>query len=424
MSKLLTFCFVCIVCYHGFAFEAIDFVENIATHKEYHLSQFSEDYNTNYLFCGDFWLHQRDTTIVLNLSLPNAFVIEVGALEEGEYTKILYNDNKELIIANKKGQFTINGKRIARRSKSYKKLSLYFVNDALIVYQNNKKMKTLKFTIKIERIIGLKLSRNQNHHSHMWNCYEPISFKVADYGRALEEGNIKKTSNVRVAPHNVGEDYNLTFPTDIVQSSSRSIRFEYRYQDTKKAGVNNMLRSRSEISGVFSNSPKNKWIIEFDFLVPKETLDDEEITDIITQIHEGSSTPTSPSFCLFTKGGYLCCTTKGDSYELGDWEDLRKPTFSDSKRFIYLQKDKWYHIKIYLKEGWRPEDLPLTRVWVDGSLLYETQIPNCYKYRNNNSNHFDYLKFGVYNSGWLKKKEIVKGKQTRVYYFDNYFVKY
>lgn len=395
-----------------------------AQEVEFQLSRYSEEYNTNYLYCGDFANDQRDTTIFLSVPLPNAFVIEVGALKEGEQTAILYNDNKKLVIANNKDRLTVNGNRIRSKNISYTKLSLYFANGRLTVYQDDNKTKTWKFTIDPKKKVGLKISKKDGYSCRMWNCYEPKPFKIADYGSVLENGDVKNTRGVRVAQHSVGENYNLTFPMNIVKNSNRSIRFEYRYQDTKKEGASKMQRGRSEISGVFAYSPKNKWIIEYDLYIPKETQDDEVATEIITQIHEGSSTPVSPAFCLFMKGGYLGCTAKGDSCDLGDWAGKRKPSHTYSKRLLYLQKERWYHIKIYLKEGWRSEDQPLTRVWVDGALLYESTVPNCYNYAVKPGSHYDYLKFGVYKGSWLNAKDVEREKQTRIYYFDNYVVKY
>ena len=275
-----------------------------------------------------------------------------------------------------------------------------------------------------EKKVGIRLLENGNYKPRFLNCYEPIPFNVADYGSVLEEGNTKTTGEVRVAPHNVGENYNLTFPTDRANNSRRSIRFEYRYQDLRKAGASKMQRARSEISGVFSYSPKNKWIIEYDLLIPDETCDDENTAEIITQIHEGSSTPTSPAFSLFMRGGFLNCTIRGDSRKLSDWVTGGKPEYLETRQLQYLQKNKWYHIKIYLKEGWRADDLPLTLVWVDNNLLFESIKPNCYKYDVEAGRHYDYLKFGVYKSGWLKDGFVDKKLHSRIYYFDNFIVKY
>ena len=388
------------------------------------LSRCSEEYNTNYIYCGDFANDQRDTTVFLPEQLPMGFVLEVGALKDREKTAILYDDDKELVIANRKGRLTVDGKKIGGRDRSYTKLSLYFVNGKLLVYLDDKKTKTWKFPIEPKKKVGLRISKKEGYVCRMFNCYEPVPFKVADYGAVLDDGDVKNTEGVRASRHSVGADYNLTFPTDITKKSNRSIRFEYRFQDTKKEGASNMQRGRSEISGVFAYSPKNKWIIEYDLYIPNETQDDESATEIITQIHEGSSTPTSPAFCLYMKGGYLGCTAKGDNRDLSEWVSKRKPSYTDSKRLLYLQKERWYHIKIYLKEGWRPEDQPLTRVWVDGAVLYESTVPNCYKYDVRPGAHYDYLKFGIYKSGWLSAEDVEREKQTRVYYFDNYVVKY
>jgi hypothetical protein len=391
--------------------------------EEYVISQYSEEYNTRYFFCENFNDIHTDTTLYVTDALPKAFVVEIGAFQVGEKAAFVYNDDKELIISNSGGQLKIGNKRIGNIAEGISRISLYIVNGKMVVYLDDEKRKEFAFPLDREKKIGVELSKCKGYTCRYFNCYEPVAFRVADYGKALEDGVAKTKKNVRIVPHNVGESYNLTFPTDITRQSDRSIRFEYRYEDTRKEGANNMKRARSEISGVFSNSPKNKWIIEYDLYVPSETADDEVHFEVISQIHEESKTPTPPSFCLYMKRGRLGCSVKGDSTEISTWK-RGKARYAESRTFKYLEKDRWYHVKVYLKEGWQQEDLPLTRVWIDGELLFESNIPNCYKYEPKHEGQYDYLKFGVYKSGWLEAKEVDRKLQTRIYIFDNFVVKY
>ena len=385
----------------------------------------SEEYNTRYFYCGDYDEVRTDTVICVGKKLPEAFVVELGVLQEGEKTAFIYGDNKELILSIKKRSLRVGNRKVCRIKKEYSKISLYFVNNKLEIYLDDQKKKEWVFQLDRNNQIGVKISREKGYSCRYFNCYEPIPFKVADYGATLEEGVVVKNTNVRVGLHNVSEPYSLTFPTDIANNSKRSLRFEYRYENTKKDGKNEMLRGRSEISGVFSNSPKNKWIIEYDLFVPKETMGDDSSSEIITQIHEGSRNPTVPSFCLKVKGGILFCNIKGDSIKIDEWSRKKMPSHIVTKPLIYLEKNRWYHVKVYLKEGWRKEDLPLTKVWIDGKLLFVSNSPNCYLYSTRRAGNYDYIKFGIYKSEWLRRNIEVKPEtKTRVYYFDNFIVKY
>lgn len=392
--------------------------------REYQLSSLSEEYNTRYFFCGGSDVVCMDTTLYMAENTPEAFVVEFGTLHPGEKIAFIYNDDNLLPISIKKGLLRIGKRKISTQGESYTKLSLYFVEGKLIAYLDDTKKGEWTFELDRSKKIGLKISKRKGYVCPYFSCYEPVPFMLADYGDVLEEGVAKTRNNVRIAPHNVGENYNLTFPTDVARNSKRSIRFEYRYEDTKKDGANSMRRARSEISGVFSKSPKNKWIIEYDLYIPEETKDDEDISECITQIHEGSKHPKSPSFCLRVQGGVLYCNIMGDSVSIDDWSRKKTPTNIVTQPLLYLEKNKWYHVKVYLKEGWEKADQPLTKVWVDGNLLFESNSPNCYSYSPKNKGYYNYLKFGIYKSGWLKAKNVSPKLQTRAYVFDNYVVKY
>lgn len=392
---------------------------------EYDLSRVSEAYNTRYFYVGDFADDLSDTLLLVTKKLSASFVVELGRIAKGERTLFVYDNDKELLIVNKRGRMKVGNLSIGIIGSGYSKLSLYFVNGKMKIYIDDRERKVIPFEIDRKKRIGVRISREKGYTCSYFNCYEPIPFKVADYGGTLEEGVVVKNTNVRIGLHNVSEPYSLTFPTGITNNSKRSLRFEYRYENTKKEGKNEMLRGRSEISGVFSNSPKNKWIIEYDLYVPDETVDDESLFECITQIHEGSRHPSVPSFCLKVKGGMLYGNIKGDSIRIDDCRRKKIPSHVVTKPLIYLEKNRWYHVKVYLKEGWRKEDLPLAKVWIDGMLLFESDSPNCYVYSTRSTGEYDYLKFGIYKSDWLRRNVEVKPEtKTRVYYFDNFIVKY
>ena len=395
-----------------------------ASEKEYQLETYSEDYNTRFFYCKDFEeSNDYDSTYFVKAQLPRTFVIETSMLRKGEKMVLLYNDYKELVLCNPKGRLKIDNKKCGKRNKTYTKLSLYFINGKMVVYLDDERIKEREFSVDVNRQIGFRFESAFTDSDHFFSCYEPVPFKVADYGEVLESGKIVDKGNVRIAPHNVGEAYNLTFPSDVTNQSARAIKFEYRYDNINKKGASTMQQARSEISGVFSESPKNKWIIEYDLYVPKEMADDEKNIEIITQLHEYSNFPTTPAFCLYVLGGTLKCALRGDNIDISFWEK-GKPRHITSGTIGYLSKGEWHHVKAYVKEGWQKDDKPLTKVWLDGYLMYESDSPNCYKYETKREGRYDYLKFGIYKSSWLKEKNVDASLQVRTYYFDNVIVKY
>jgi len=244
---------------------------------------------------------------------------------------------------------------------------------------------------------------------------------VYDYGKELEKADDLRDERIRISPHNTGADYSLTFPSDITCNSKKSIRFEYRYEDTMAEGKTSMQRARSEISGVYSRTLMGVWTIEFDLYVPEETVDDNSCFEIITQIHEHSKTAKPPSFCLSVKGGNLYCSVRGDSIPISDWSKKNKAIHHNSEKLLYLKKDRWYHVKAFVKEGYQYDMSPLTQVWVDSELLFYSQVPNCYNYKPVKKDKYNYIKFGIYKPGWKKVKE-PPSLSRRIYYFDNYVV--
>ena len=204
----------------------------------------------------------------------------------------------------------------------------------------------------------------------------------------------------------------------------RSIRFEYRYEDSRELNKGRTQRGRSELSGVHAKSPMNKWIIEFDLFIPNETQADSLYRDVITQIHESSLiSGVSPGFSIGIKGDNLIAKVQGMAGVLSknpvENKKKMKRVYGDLGR---ISKNEWHHIKIYLREAYVVEMMPRTVIWLDGVKKISLDEPNCYSYTPRNTT-YNYLKFGIYKWDWLNK-EPVSGTERRVYYFDNYMVKY
>ena len=394
-----------------------------AVNKEYELSPTSEEYNTRYFYCSNYYAPQLSDKIeYIDVELPQVFVIELSTLIDGEQTVVAYNDNKKLVISKEGNTYRVN--RLMIDAECNHKISLYFINKKIKIYFDEQKVGELSASLDNKKRVGVKWDKKWGNSHRFMNCFEPVPFKVADYGRSLEGGRLYADRSFRKTRHGVDEPYSLTYPTDITNHSKRSIRFEYRYENALKDGASKMRRGRSEISGVYSESPMNKWIMDFDFYVPSETREDSTCSEAVTQLHEGSLTPTFPTFVISVINGSLQCNVKGDSTLISEWKINKRPFHINYSKQYPLEKETWHHIKAYIKEGYQISAMPLTMVWVDGTLVFESYMPNCYNYPPAAEGIFDYHSFGVYKSSWVRGVVPDSTIQTRIYYFDNYIVRH
>lgn len=392
---------------------------------EYKLTGSSDAYNTQYLYHQNFEDPIRqDSTIFIDTKLPEQFVVELGALKEGEKNLLLYDDTKELLITKSNGRYTVNGKRLKDDYLNDTKLSLYFINDKVVLYVNEQLAGDIKLRFDHRKKIGVKWAKDGKYSYDYLNCYQPCEFKTIDYGQ-LMDGGIWSTRKGKMSQQNVGEDYSLRFAEDLARRSPRSMRFEYRFEDSKKEGKSKTQRGRSEISGVHSSSLMGKWIIEFDLYIPHYTKDDSVNRECITQLHDYSTVALSPAFSIGMRNGELYCRLRGDSIPVEQWEKRNKPASGTHILPLgYMKKDTWHHVKIYLKLAYQRSMMPQTIVWVDSKKVLESNLPNCYNYTPKKAGVYDYIKFGIYKSSWLGLKQKPEGTDRRIYYFDNYKVKY
>lgn len=396
-----------------------------AQDREYILSEGSELYNTRYFFYQDFpSTTAKDTVVYINSALPSSFVIEHNGLNRGEKTLLLYNDTCKLLIYKTVEGYIVNKKKMKVHDSNESKLLLYFVNSKVAIYSGDVKVGEMPLDYNHNIRIGVVLKKNDGFSCKYLCCYEPCVFKEIDYGKILDDGIYKRIKS-KISKQGVDDDYSLTFPKDISFNSPRSIRIEYRFEDSKKTGKTKTQRGRCEISGVHSSSLMSKWIVEFDLYVPHETVDDGEIRECITQLHDNSNAALSPAFSIGLIDGELYCRLRGDSIPVEQWQKRNKPAGGTHLTNLgYLKKDTWHHIKIYLKLAFQRSMNPQTIIWLDSKKVLESNLPNCYNYTPKKDGMYDYIKFGIYKSGWLELKQQPIDTDRRVYYFDNYKVKY
>lgn len=397
-----------------------------AKDKVYRLSGRSDEYNIRYLYHQSFIQPiLRDTVVYIGVDLPESFVLELAGPQEGEKSVLVYNDDQEMSISMKNGRYVIDGRSFRAPAGGGNKLSFYYINGKLIVYVDDKKAGKVKVDLNPKKRIGVKWKADGTLSYDYLCCYEICEFKDVKYGEMFDDGVFRQMKSFFTS-QSIGKDYSLNFPADVTCHSPRSMRFEYRFEDAKtEEDKSKTQRTRSEISGVHSSSLMGKWIIEFDFLIPEETMDDAENKEIITQLHEGSDDAISPAFCLGMWKGELFCRLRGDNIPIGQWKKRNVPAGGTHLASLaYLEKGVWHHVKVFLREAYQQSMNPLTVVWLDSKKVFESRLPNCYNYEPRKQGAYNYLKFGIYKSAWINIEECGEEKSRRVYYFDNYKVRY
>lgn len=408
----LTCIMMCVGCIH-------------ADDREYQLSEYSEVYNTHYIYHKTFIEPiKKDTVVYIETKVPSSFVVEHSGLNIGEKTIIIYNDTCKIHLTRTVSKYIVNDRTMKIPNGLGRKISLYFINRKVVLYADGIIVGEMPLDFDHSKKIGVKLMKDVVYSCKFFCCYEPCEFEEIDYGKALDKGIFKRIKS-KMSKQSTENDYSLTFPDDIRCKSARSIRFEYRFENSKMEGMTKTQRGRSEISGVHSSSLMGKWIIEFDLFIPHKTKDDKESRDCITQLHDYSSVALSPAFSIGMIDGELYCRLRGDCIPVEKWEKRNEPK---SGAHIFkmgkLEKDVWHHVKIYLKLAYQHSMMPQTIIWVDSEKIFESDLPNCYNYEPKKAGMYDYIKFGIYKSSWLGKKKRPTDTDKRIYYFDNYKVKY
>lgn len=388
---------------------------------EYTLSSESEDYSMRYFFCSQHSCFIGDT-ITIDRILPSSFVIELNSLREYEKVTISHGI-KDLTIEKKRNRYYIGRRSCSLLEGTDNLLSLYYVNNKIIIYVDNKELYRKRIALHIGNAIVIKWNKLGSVEGNRFvRCYQPVPFNEYNYGKVLEKELLNGYNPFKIIPENVGADYSLSLSSATTINSLSSLRFEYRFSDSKENEQNKTGKARSEISGIYSNSPISKWIVEFDFFVPLNTKDDPDDFEIITQIHEGCKISTTPSFFLYMLNGTLNYSLRGDSTFIEEWR-AESPVYREKSAIAYVEKDKWHHIKIYLKEGWQYNYHPMTKIWIDNKLLVESKSPNSYCYIPAKQGCYNFVKFGIYKPGWVNRKSCEEEVKKRIYFFDNVIVK-
>ena len=76
-----------------------------------------------------------------------------------------------------------------------------------------------------------------------------------------------------------------------------------------------------------------------------------------------------------------------------------------------VERGKWIHMTVFIREGYIASQHPCVAVWVDGELRLMSRIPNAY-----NTIMGSYFKMGMYKTAWAYTNTETT---SRIVYYDN-----
>ena len=205
--------------------------------------------------------------------------------------------------------------------------------------------------------------------------------------------------------------YGILIDSATTKNSNKSIRFEQRKADAA-------IKYRSEIT---VKNPRNSnfalqtKIFEYDLFLPSDYGNDTAGENLWQMHHTPDGIVADgliPNIAFKTKNGKFVLDVRSfyfkaqnsdeiidrHSYELGDYEG-----------------GKWYHILVFIREGYLPEHNPCTAIWIDGELVHYGRETNAY-----NTTDGSYLKMGMYKPSFADAADT--GTTVRVAYIDNLYV--
>lgn len=201
--------------------------------------------------------------------------------------------------------------------------------------------------------------------------------------------------------------YGITFNSEIVNHSLKSIRFEQRKADSMGGTY------RSEITPPYMrarNYPLQTKVFSFDIYFP-DNYNYDSRADVLWQMHH---TPDNvnpdamyPNMAFSTNQGHMYIGTRTYAGKASDASDAPATTFDIGE----VEKEKWIHFDIFMREGYLPQHNPVIAVYKDGKNVVMSKIPNGY-----NTTEGSYLKMGMYKSAWTTE---VTENNVRIVYFDN-----
>jgi hypothetical protein len=242
-------------------------------------------------------------------------------------------------------------------------------------------------------------------------CVKPLG----DVNYTLKEG-FENSLPWYWQSENAGLSYSQTFDTNIKKTGSRSLRIELHKDDPDVASS-----KRSEIRLPSEEALEEHWY-GVSIYLPKGGTEDYATDTQRESIIQWHTTPdsgeenVSPPLSLQTVDGHYDIVLHTDVGRMSTQNPYSMAETITNIGSYDDDKGKWTDWVFHVKWGWLSEQDPITEVYKNGVLVYESNgLPNCM-----NDGTGVYLKLGVYKWTWKMTGSII---DKRVVYYDDFWMK-
>lgn len=297
---------------------------------------------------------------------------------------------------------------IIRKKLKGNALRFFSAENGTIIYSDSQQIASVEYKLIPSLRCGLMIDKEHHFSYDFFNVFNLEPYKVYD-----EAGFTDNGTGTTHAGQTQGfvQDYSYKLDKDKAKKSPYAERFELR-----RNTITDYTNDRVEKSFNYQLQTNLRKIrIDFDVLVPQDYEEDES-PDCIMQIHdrpdEDSMEGRSPFFAIRIKNNQFV-------YSAQSIEEKALSGYNINKilSIANCKLGEWTHFSIYIKEGYLPEHNPITRIYIDSKLIYESTDPNA-----NNNPRGGYVRYGIYKADWLKGIGD-SSIQKKVLFFDNFVVR-
>lgn len=298
--------------------------------------------------------------------------------------------------------------RILSEKLNGKSLRFFLSKTGTLIYMDSQQISSVEYQLNASLKCGLMIDKEHLYCYNFYNVFNFEPYKVYDEARFTDNGTGKTHAGVM---QGFVQDYSYRLDTDNAQLSPCAERFELR-----RKTITDYTNDRVEKSFNYQLQTNLRKIkIDFDVLVPKDYKEDES-PDCIMQIHdrpdEDSMEGRSPFFAIRIKNNHYVYTAQSIEKKALSGYNINK-ILSIANCIL----GEWSHISIYIKEGYLPDHNPITKIYIDSKLVYQSTDPNA-----NNNPRGGYVRYGIYKADWLKGIGD-SSIQKKVLFFDNFVVR-
>lgn len=241
-------------------------------------------------------------------------------------------------------------------------------------------------------------------------------FNTAENLCSYQDEGIEKASafSNEIVNYSQTADYSYGVLLDSARTlhSVHSIRFEQRKEDSSEIYRSEITVKNPRGTDYNANFPLQTKIFEYDLYIPEDYGIDSE-PEILWQMHHTPDGVVAdgliPNVVFNTHNGRFTVNVRSFEFKAQSSAEITDRREYDLGEYT---PGTWYHVQVFIREGYRPEHDPCLAIWMDGELKVYDRSPNVY-----NTTNGSYLKMGIYKPSYVH--QTATGTTKRVIYLDN-----